>query len=648
MTKRTFSFLIAVLLLTGAVHSQTLFTYGSHAVDAKDFLKAYNKNNTTPVKDKARSISDYLNLYIKSRLKIQEAYERKLDTLPSMRVELANLRSQITENYLNDPQLSSRMIKEAFQRSQKDVHVAHIFISMRGANGFVDTVAAQKKRDDILQRLKNGEDFSKLARQFSDDTTAKNNGGDLGFITVFTLPYEFENAIYNTAPGKYSTAVRSKVGYHIFKNMEERKAVGKIKAEQILLAIPPGSDEAAKKQIAARADSLYKRILAGDNFSRLATSFSNDYITAASGGQMPEIGVGQYDPSFEKVLWSLPKDGAVSKPFLTSHGWHILRRVSKRPVITDPNNKDYELELKQKVMADSRWNISRDFVYNAVIARKGFKKFPYEDAALWNMSDSVLDQKPMTSGWVIKATTPLFSIGDSVYNANNWVNYANLYRYKQDGTGAKPWDQVREEWVKFSLLEYYKSHLEEFSDDFRFQMAEFKDGNLFFEIMQQEVWNRAQTDSTGLKALYEKNKKNYLWKQSANAVLFFCADMNTANALFDKVKVNPAGWRAASDLFTDKVIADSSRYEWEQIPNQNKTVPKKGMFTSPLLNVTDNTASFAYIVDVFTEPTQRSFNEARGMVINDYQAVLEKEWDEALRKKYPVMIDQKVLAQISK
>lgn len=648
MTRRTLFLLVAAFLFAASLHSQTLFTYGSHSVDAKDFLKAYNKNNTGPVKNKAQSISEYLDLYIKSRLKIQEAYEKKLDTLPSMKVELANLRSQITENYLNDPQLSSRMIKEAFQRSQKDVHVAHIFISARNASGFMDTAAAQKKRDDILQRLKKGEDFSKLARQFSDDTTSKATGGDIGFITVFTLPYEFENAIYNTAPGKYSAAVKSRVGYHIFKNIEERKAVGKIKAEQILLAIPPGSDEATKKQLAARADSIYKRILAGDNFSRLASSFSNDYITAASGGQMPEIGVGQYDPSFEKALWALPKDGALSKPFLTSHGWHIVRRISKKPVITDPNNKDYELELKQKIMADSRWNISRDFVYNTVMAKKGFKKFQYDDAALWNMSDSVLDQKPMTTGWAIKATTPLFSIGDSIYNANHWVNYANLYRYKQDGTGAKPWDQVRDEWVKFSLLEYYKTHLEEFNDDFRFQMAEFRDGNLFFEIMQQEVWNKAQTDSTGLKALYEKNKKSYLWKQSANAILFFCSDMNTANALFDKVKANPAGWRAASELFPDKVIADSSRYEWEQIPNLNKTVPKKGMFTSPLMNITDNTASFAYIVDVFTEPTQRSFNEARGMVINDYQAVLEKQWDEALRKKYPVTIDQKVLAQISK
>ncbi len=641
-------FFCICLALTGPIHAQTLFTYGKHSVDASIFLRAYNKNNTGPVKNKAKAVSDYLDLFIKSRLKIQEAYDRQLDTFPMMKAELANLRAQITENYMTDPGLTNRMVKEAFQRSQKDIHVTHIFISIRDANGFIDTVAALKKRDEILQRLKNGEDFGKTARLYSDDTTARTNNGDLGFITVFTLPYEFENAIYSTPAGKYSTPVRSRAGFHIFKNLSERKAVGKIKAQQLLLSIPPGADETAKKQIAARADSLYKRIMAGDNFNRLASDFSNDYVSAASGGIMPDIGVGQYDPAFEKVLWSLPKDGAVSKPFLTSHGWHILKRISLKPVITDPGNKEYQQELQQLVSNDSRAKNSRDFIYKKVIDKKGFKKFPYEDAALWNMSDSVLDKKPMTSGWAITATTPLFAIGDSVYNANHWVNYANTYRYKQDGSGAKPWDQVRDEWVRFALEEYYKQHLEEFSDDFRYQMAEFKEGNLFFEIMQQQVWNRSQTDTAELLALYEKNPSKYLWKQSADAVLFFCSDMNAVNAIYGDLKKDPANWRKITGAFSEKVVPDSSRFEWDQIPNLNKALPRPGMLTSPLVNNSDNTASFAYIIRVYNEPTQRSFHEARGMVINDYQVMLEKEWDEALRKKYPVVINTKVLADISK
>ena len=93
--------------------------------------------------------------------------------------------------------------------------------------------------------------------------------------------------------------------------------------------------------------------------------------------------------------------------------------------------------------------------------------------------------------------------------------------------------------MQFALYNYYRDHLEDFSEEFRNQMNEFKDGNIFFEIMQQEVWNKAQTDSAALKALYEKNKKNYTWNQSADAVLFFCSDENTAKTVYEEIKKNP-------------------------------------------------------------------------------------------------------------
>jgi peptidyl-prolyl cis-trans isomerase SurA len=179
-------------------------------------------------------------------------------------------------------------------------------------------------------------------------------------------------------------------------------------------------------------------------------------------------------------------------------------------------------------------------------------------------------------------------------------------------------------------------------------MAEFKDGNLFFEIMQQEIWNKAQMDTVAQLALYEKNKKNYTWNQSADAVLFFCADEATAKKVVEEIKKNPADWRSITARYSEKVAADSSRYEWSQLPNLNKAVPKAGTLTSPVVNTNDNTVSFAYVFQAYAEPLPRSFQEAKGLVISDHQAILEKEWTAALKKKYPVVIDNKVLAAISK
>jgi peptidyl-prolyl cis-trans isomerase SurA len=628
--------------------SQTLFTYGNHAVDAKEFLRAYNKNNTQPVTSKSKAIREYLDLYIKSKLKIQEAYDRGYDTLPQIKGEVDNLRSQIVENYMIDPTTADKLVNEAFQRSQKDIHIAHIFISLKNSQGVIDTVAAQKKLAEVLSKLKQGENFSTVAEQFSDDPSAKTNKGDIGYITVFTLPYELETLAYSTPVGKYSAPYRSKAGYHIFKNLDERKALGKMRAQQILLAFPPDADENKKAQIAHLADSLYQRIMAGDDFAKLANTFSNDYLTAVNGGTIPDFSPGRYDPVFENTVWALPKDGAVSKPFITSHGYHIVKRISIIPVVTDPKDKNNLEEIRQRAMNDSRWQIPKDVVYNHVIKAAGFKKSSYDDAALWAYTDSMIDRRPLGIGKNIDTNASLFQIGDSIYTMPQWINYVRTYRFKPDGSGLKSHEQIIDDCVHAVAMDYYRKHLEQFNDEFRYQMDEFCDGNLFFEIMQREVWNKSQADSMGLVALYDKNPKKYMWKQSAEAVIFFCSDQSISSLVYDAVKKDPLHWQKDVEPFAEKVVADSGRYEWTQIPTGVKTSFSSGMLTQPVINKNDNTASFAYILKVYPEPMQRSFNEAKGLLISDYQTQLEDKWVAELKKKYPVVINQKVLAEISK
>jgi len=211
--------LATVFMLSVAAGAQTLFTYGSYSVDAKDFLRAFEKNNTNASGSRTQAIKEYLDLYVRSRLKIQEAYSRRYDTLPQLNAEVDNLRQQIIDNYMNDPESFNKLVNEAFTRSLKDVHVAHIFISSKKADGTIDSVAAKQKAEEALKQLQKGGDFSKLAAQYSDDPAAKMNKGDIGYITVFNLPYALENVAYSTAPGKFSDIYHSKAGYHIIKNI---------------------------------------------------------------------------------------------------------------------------------------------------------------------------------------------------------------------------------------------------------------------------------------------------------------------------------------------------------------------------------------------------------------------------------------------
>ena len=254
----------------------------------------------------------------------------------------------------------------------------------------------------------------------------------------------------------------------------------------------------------------------------------------------------------------------------------------------------------------------------------------------------------MGIGSNLKKDAPLFTVGDTTMHIPEWITYAQVFHYKPDGSGRRPYDQMMDEFIHSVMFNYYRDHLENFNAEFRSQMDEFREGNLFFEIMQQEVWNKAQNDSIALVSLYNENKKKYIWKESADAVLFFSSDETVANTVYEQLKKKPADWRTITEAVSEKVVADSSRYEWSQIPNLDKMKPVAGMITAPLVNKNDNSASFAYIVNVYPQPVQRSFMEAKGLVINDYQTILEDQWTKTLKKKYPVTVNQKVLGSILK
>jgi len=548
---------------------------------------------------------------------------------------------------MSDPDAVKRLTNEAFQRSQKDIHAAHIFIAFM-KDGVRDTAGARTKLAIVQSRLAKGEDFGRIAQDLSDDPSAKINQGDLNYITVFTLPYEFENILYTTAPGKYSKPYTSGAGYHIFRNIAERKSVGKLKLQQILLAFPPNADENDKALVAKKADSIYQRILKGDEFGRLANTFSNDYVSAASNGNMPDVSVGQYDPVFEKAVWAIPADDAVTKPFMTAHGYHIVKRIGAKPTITEVTDQANFEALQQRVMLDDRWKTAKDFIYARVKEKAGYKNLYPSEKALWGITDSLVDLQHPGAGAAMKRTSPVLRIGDTTFLVSDWTAYVLQNRYKSDRVSMKDFPTLWSEFSKQSMYQYYRTHLEDYNDDFRYQMTEFRDGNLFFEIMQQEVWNKAQEDSVALMKMYQQNKAKYDWKKSADAILFFCSDTATATSLYATLKEKPASWRKEVEGLNEKVVADSSRFEWEQLPGFVSAAPVAKSFTPLVTNPNDNTASFAWVSAVYTTPTPRTYVEAKGLVMNDYQTMLEDKWTKQLKKKYPVVVDQKVLAQISK
>ena len=616
--------------------TQTLFTYGTDSISVSEFLNAYNKNNATTAIDKA-GMQNYLDLYIASRLKIKEAKEKGYDTLPQLVADLQGLREQIIPSYLVDEAATKKLVEEAILRSQKDIHLAHIFIASVTPS---DTIDAYNKANEALKKIRKGESFTAVAKEYSDDPSVKINGGDAGFITVFSLPYVFENLIYKTPVGKISPLYHSKTGYHIFKNLGERKALGRMKAAQILIAFPPGSDAGTKAKAKKLADSLYNRILKGDDFEKLATQYSNDVVSAASNGQMQEFGVGEYEPAFENGIFALNKDGLVGKPFATEHGWHIVKRLGIIPAATNKFDEKTIASFREKVEQSDRINSTRDALVQKIIKDAKLKKLEFTPAVLWAYTDSAIIYKKVVAPAIFNNNF-LLQLGNKNVTVDEWYVFAEANRYKADGSGIKSYEDLWAEFVSSIAFDYYKQNLEKFNPSFKAQIEEFKDGNLFFEIMQQQIWGPAQMDTVALEKYYEQNKSKYVWNESADAVIFYASDAETANELHTQLTKTPAKWKELTSELSEKVAVDSNRFELASIPSATKAPLKQGVLTKPLINQTDNTAAFAYIIKMYEQPSSRSFAEAKGLVINDYQAELEKKWIEGLKKKYPVVINQK-------
>ena len=291
--------------------------------------------------------------------------------------------------------------------------------------------------------------------------------------------------------------------------------------------------------------------------------------------------------------------------------------------------------------------ITQEALAQRVLREAHFQKSAFNNASLWAYSDSVLDNKLLQTPANITATTPLFKIGDKSLTTADWITYAQTFRYKSDASGLKAYPQLWEEFVQAIALAYYKDHLETYNEAFRQQLDEFKDGNLFFEIMQREVWNKAQEDTAALETFYKAHAQNYTWKESADAVTFYATDAATAKLLHTQLIKAPASWKTLVNKLSEKVTADSARAELSQLPNGGKQKLAKGVITQPVLNSADSTASFALILKLYTTPAPRSFAEAKGLVVTDYQNELERNWIAELKKKYPVVVNEKALEHLT-
>ncbi|ULQ55354.1 peptidylprolyl isomerase [Flavihumibacter rivuli] len=641
MEKKLFALLIVLLGITN-LNAQTLLTYGPYKVSKEEFLRAFKKNNNDSSSPANEAIRNYLDLYTRYKLKVRSAYDMKLDTLPSQKAELEAFREQVRGNYLIDDSTLRALSKEALQRSATDIRLAHIYIPYSGEK---DAEQARAKALAAADELGKGIPFEQVALKYSADPAVKTNKGELGWIAAFTLPYSLETLAYTTPLKGYSKPFQSPRAWHIFHKLEERPAKGSVWVAQILLGVPGDASPAEKAYLKGKADSIYTALRNGADFAVMAREFSTDNFTYNNEGILQPFIPGTYEAGFEEVAFALKEVNGLSQPFQTSQGYHILKLLRRdRPVLDE--SEEAMANMRNKLMGTDRYAIAQDAIERKASRVVGFKELPLPRQHVDAYAAAVWDDKVIPSFSDLSPNSVMATIGKTPVKFVSFINY--LAEQKQDPTARanRNFEDHKQAFLRKLVMEEYSNNLEKYDPAFAAQVKEFRDGNLLFEAMQRKVWDKASNDTNGLRKYYEQNKGKYLWEPGIDGILFSTTDSVALALYHQQVKQAPKAWRELLTPFQNTIQADSGRYEYQQLPGVPAGSLARGMVSPMKVNEADGNYSFIIAKEVYPSRQPRTYVDAIGLAMNDYQSFLEEEWIRSLKKTYPVKVNEPVLQSI--
>lgn len=645
--------LIGLLLVASQGMSQkkkdpVLMTVNGKDVHQSEFISIYTKNNPNPKYDK-QSLDEYMDLFVKYKLKVTEAEQLRMDTISKFMTELEGYREQLARPYLTDKEMNDELIKQAYYRQTHEIKASHILIQnidgspiQRGGATFGE--AELNKILEIKGEIESGKiSFEDAALKYSQDPSARDNKGLLGYFSAFQMVYPFEEAAFNTKVGQISDPVKTRFGYHIIKVHDSREARGRIKVAHIYAKAPEKATEEEKEKAKKKIDEIYTLLKGGKDFAELAKEYSEDNTSASSGGELEWFGTGRMLPDFEEASYGLKNNGDYSEPVRTSYGWHIIKRMDYEPL---PSLEESEGQLKARISRDARSNKSRDSFVEKLKLEYHFKDF----SSKW-MSDYVKAYNATDSGDIVKRVEK-FNTEKAFYfyfkkgkisPIHNHKVKEFTQKYVANAPEASDIQELYNNFIADALIDFEKSRLEVKYPEYKALMQEYKDGILLFELTDQKVWKMASKDTVGLEAFYEQNKENYKWKERADVEIYTAVKKENIYKAYELVK--DSGYNAnevvksinqSSQL---NLSVESEKFEIadkKELTNRNLT---KGVMEPFVLD-----GKFVLLkVNELLDPSIKKLDETRGLVISDYQTYLEKEWIKELKAKYPVAINNNIL-----
>ena len=423
-----------------------------------DFEQIFWKNKKEDVTNK-EELDEYLELFVKFKLKVEAALEQGLDTTKKFKDEFRGYEIQLQKPYLADTTVNEELIKEAYDRTVNELRASHLLLLVAEDAAPVDTAAAYKRiisiRNDIL---KGKLTFEEAAVKYSEDKSVVSNKGDLGFFSAFRMVYPFEDAAYKTNIGDVSMPFRTQFGYHLVAPKETRKSRGKVKVAHIMVRIKKDASEADIENAKKKIDEIYTKAKAGEDFATLVRDFSDDRNSVRKNGELDWVEAGRYFQEFEDAAFQLKADNEISAPVQTPAGWHILKRIEFKPV---DNLSVLRNELKNKVQKDAlRTQRTKSSFINKLKAEYAFMETKKNYDFLLKNLDNTITSNEWQASKVVNLKSELFSFAGNSFSQYDFAKFLEETQgytpnYTQDEFVKKQYDR----YVNAKLIEFEKTQL---------------------------------------------------------------------------------------------------------------------------------------------------------------------------------------------
>jgi peptidyl-prolyl cis-trans isomerase SurA len=504
------------LLLAGCSakeHELVVATVGDKQITVPEYRRMYTKSIGGLPGDSSVTQADrekFLDLLVKYRLKLTDAYRENLDKDPSVVNEIDHYKGSLAQSFLTEREVIAPGVRRLYERRTEEVRAAHILLELAQTGIAADSAQAYALANDIMKQLRAGKDFGDLAVQYSKDPSVKTNRGDLYYASGGDFVEPFETAVYSLKAGELlSYPVRTQFGLHIIKLLDRKPNPGQVRASHIMIrftgANPTPDDTAAAY---AKIKKIQDSVATGVDFAELAKRNSADAGSALNGGDLGLFGRRRWIRPFDDTVMTM-KVGQVSGIVRTSYGYHLIKCTDLQPPKPFPEAKQEieQLYQQRRFQEDNAQYLQKlrtelQFTRNDSVIVRFIASLDSTKAArdsIWGVNVAPALRKaaivtilgrPVT---VDSFMTLYQSRQDMV---NQLVNAINMY------TAV---DKISEQ----ILYSAKANSLMRDNTEFQGIITEYKEGILLYQIEQDRVWSKITPSDSLLRKYFAEHRDKF-------------------------------------------------------------------------------------------------------------------------------------------